>query len=349
MSDETIITAAEVQPTPETPTAFQVPAPEKKAKKNLPIGVRILLVCASVLLCICLMVTTLATALAIDLNFLFRDDSLTKLVDQVLFMPTPSGERLSETAGDTESLIAQLIYEALQKQDAEGEAPKYTQEEINAFVEDATISDYLADKSVSYLQDFINGTENTTITTEEIETLIEDNKDLIEKTFDVTVDDTLRNDILTYVEENEVSTVIHEQVFEEVRNAPIAGESFKVGHLMNILSTIASPAVIAILAVLDLFLLVALFFSNRMRFGSTLICAGIPTILTGLVLSLPIVVAQAILPSLLSGLPQAAANVASLILSVIAPIHFAFLLAGALLLIAGIVVKCVARPKTAKA
>ena len=327
--------------TPITEPAAETPA--KPAKKNLPLGVRAVLAFASVLLCICLTVSVLVTALAVDLNFLFRDETLVQMVDSVLFVPHNSAPRLSEEAGDTESLISQLIYEAIQKQGEEG--AKFTQADVDAFVKDASISEYLTDKTVSYLQDFINGTDNTTITNEELEILIDENKELIEKTFDVEVDEGLRNEILTYVEDNDVNNIVHEQVIQEVRETPIAGESFNVGNLMEILSTLASPTVIMILAGIDLFLLVLLFFTNRMRLGGAMISAGIPTLLVGALLAAPVLAAQNILPMFLGNAPREITNVVNLLLSIITPVHLAVLIAGAVLLILCIIVKCVVKPK----
>ena len=325
-------------------TDIPVETAKKPAKKKLPLGVRMLLGFASTLICLCLCVSLLATAIAVDLNLLFRDESLTQMVDCGLYPPQASAPRLSETAGDTESLISQLIYEALQKQDDE-DALKFTKADVDAFVTNASISEYLTDKTVSYLQDFINGTNNTTITTGEISTLINENKALIEQTFDVDVDEALQNQILTYVEENSVTDIVQTQVIDEARNTPIAGESFKVSNLMEILSTLASPTVIMILAGIDLFLLVLLFFTNRMRFGGTLICAGIPMLLVGALLAAPVIAAQNLLPLFLSAAPREATNIANLLLSIITPVHLAVLIAGAVLLVLGIIVKCVARPK----
>ena len=321
------------------------PVAEKPAKKNLPLGVRALLAFASVLLCICLTVSVLVTALAVDLNLMFRDETLVQMVDSVLFVPQPSAPRLSEEAGDTESLISQLIYEALQKQDDE-DALKFTKADVDAFVKDASISDYLTDKTVSYLQDFINGTNNTTITSQELETLIDENKALIEETFDVEVDEGLRSEILTYVEDNNVNNIVHDQIIQEVRETPIAGESFNVGKLMEVLSTLASPTVIMILAGIDLFLLVLLFFTNRMRLGGTMICAGVPTLLVGAILAVPVMAAQSIVPMLLGSAPREVVNIANLLLGIITPVHLAVLITGAVLLVVGIIVKCVAKPKT---
>lgn len=349
MSDEPIMNTPETEVLPQTQPEMVEIAPQKPAKKNLPLAVRILLAFVSVLLCICLTVTLLAGALALDLNALLHADSLTQIVDEVLYTPQPSHVRLSEESADPQSLITHLIHDAIQKQIDEGKEVDITHEEIDAFIAQASISEYLSDKTVSYLQDFIHGTENTTITTEEIESLINENKELIEETFHVTVDEELCDKITTYVEENDIDTLVHDEIFEEARNLPIAGDQFNLGHLMEIVSAASSYMVIVILGVFTLLLLVALFFTNRMRFGNTLLCAGIPALIVGLILGLPVLALQSVMPSLLASLHGAVLEIVKVVFSTIAPIHFAFLVAGALVLTSGIVIKCVTRPKLAKA
>lgn len=309
----------------------------KTSEKKLPLFLRILLAFTRVLLALLLVVSFLATAVVLDLQILTSPNAVDKLTDELLFPPIASHIHLSEGPASAENPVTDLIFNYVEDQLAD---IGMTREDFDTFMEESTISDFLADKSASYVKDLINGTENTTITPEEIGQLIDENKALIEETFNVTIDDQAKQEVLDFVEENNVSDFVHKEVFAPMREQSLGVGDYTIGTILESLRTLFSPTTLIILFVVDALLVAALFFASRMRLGSTLLYAGIPALLVGATLAIPTFFAQELLGTLLP--PALTAPVLQLV-GLLSPIHLTFLIAGAVATVAGIVLKCVFR------
>lgn len=210
--------------------------------KKLPLGIRILLGFISFLLCVALFVTTICTALLGDLSVAFRKDNLQKLITQTLFsnaisrqIPPASGvsgghphlaapvikpDSLTvlpdeaDAGAPSTSALVEWIYntmtEGLPKEDMEDEAFP-TLEEVQSFVEESTLSDFLAEKSASLVSDIITGENTTTLTVDEIKQQLENNAALIEKTFGIPMDAEVISQITTAMAETPVIKQIQEE------------------------------------------------------------------------------------------------------------------------------------------
>lgn len=210
--------------------------------KKLPLGIRILLGFISFLLCVALFATTLCTALLGDLSVAFRKDNLQALISQTLFSNAvsrvgasapaiPGGSPASHTvavkpnnpvvlpdepsaSGNTTSALVEWIYntmtEGLDQEDMADEAfPSL--EEVQNFVEESTLSDFLAEKSASLVSDIITGENTTTLTVEEIKQQLENNATLIEETFNIPMDAEVISQITTAMAETPVIKQIQEE------------------------------------------------------------------------------------------------------------------------------------------
>lgn len=210
--------------------------------KKLPLGIRILLGFISFLLCVALFATTLCTALLGDLSVAFRKDNLQALISQTLFSNAvsrvgvsapaiPGGSPASHTVavkpnnpvvlpdepsagGNTTSALVEWIYntmtEGLDQEDMADEAfPSL--EEVQNFVEESTLSDFLAEKSASLVSDIITGENTTTLTVEEIKQQLENNATLIEETFNIPMDAEVISQITTAMAETPVIKQIQEE------------------------------------------------------------------------------------------------------------------------------------------
>ncbi len=210
--------------------------------KKLPLGIRILLGFISFLLCVALFATTLCAALLGDLSVAFRKDNLQKLITQTLFsnavsrqIPPASGvsgghphvaapvikpDSLTvlpdeaDAGAPSTSALVEWIYntmtEGLPKEDMEDEAFP-TLEEVQSFVEESTLSDFLAEKSASLVSDIITGENTTTLTVDEIKQQLENNAELIEKTFNIPMDAEVISQITTAMAETPVIKQIQEE------------------------------------------------------------------------------------------------------------------------------------------
>ena len=218
-------------------------------KKQLPTGVRILLGFISVLLCIVLFVCSLVTILVADLSLLTSKGSLQKLIQDVLFSTSapyrpgfsPAGVlpgrvpvRMDTAGGDMMAgidfgsidlsgiisgdnavgAIVDTIYDQLE--DQVGYAPAFSKEDLTNFVEKSTLTEFISDKVSGIVVDVINGEVTTTITKEEVVELLEENKELIEDTFQTEIPDEVIESVGTFVEESKLSETIQQSVADIV-------------------------------------------------------------------------------------------------------------------------------------
>lgn len=342
-------------------------------------GVKVLLVLLSILLCICLFASILATTLVVDARMLTSKNGFEKIIN-TLVTPHTHPRHLPLTAaagalpvaegGSTESLISGLL-ESLKSQ--YGEELPVTEAQMQTFLEESTVKDFLADKAASYMSDFVNGTKNTTITSEELQTLIAENKELIEDTFDVEITHDIQDAITSAVEDMDIGNVIENEVLGnlgnltipgakplfpqihpetdgnnatgDVANSALNGEYTLTDLMADIRTLTSTPVLIGCIAVC-LVLIAALFFTNRMRIPGTLTCVGIPTLIAGILLVIPTALLQALPDMLTSGDAALAAEAIAAAIGVIAPVHYGLLGLGAVLIIAAIVVKIIQSKKT---
>lgn len=351
--------------------------PSAISKREMPTGVKVLLRILSILLCLCLCVSLLATVLILDFRLITHKDTIRKMagsifspsVQAVVTMPmraavgSAAASGPSETTEQTQDALVAWLYDTLKQQ--HGDALMVTQEQMQSFLNQSTTKEYLTDKIASYADDFINGTNNTTITSEELTWLIEENNAAIEAELGVKMDAAAQEQVLSFVEEMNIGQVIRNEVIEGVENLTIPGGSplfpqngpagsdpqnsalggsYTIGALMADLRTLTSNTALIITIIINLFLITALFFVNRMRLSATLCCAGIPAAVLGVLLSLANAALQ-----LISGALGNFGSVISVIAGVVAPVHYGMLGFGVVLLIAAIVVKVLRKKAVASA
>lgn len=329
-------------------------------------GVRVLLVLLSIVLCICLFVSLLTTALIADVRLLTSKGGLEKIVTSLIIPQARPSHRLPLTAAmgslrlaesNTADALVSWLYDALKSQ--HGEELAITEEQMNTFLENSTAKEFLIEKTASYMSDFINGTDTTTISSEELKQLIDENSALIESTFGIAVTEDIQDAIVGFVDEVNLDQVIKTEVIGPLADTTIPGYTpqfypsgpnlnsigsaagYTVSHLMADIRTVTSTTVLIICIVICVLLVTALFFTNRMRLPGTLVCAGVPALIAGILLVIPTVLLQA-LPGLLD---SAAAGAISTVIGVIAPIHYGLLGLGVALIVAAIVVKIILTQK----
>lgn len=325
------------------------------SKKELSTGVRVLLRILSVLLCLCLCASLLATALILDFRLVTSKDTTREIAG--CFLSAPSQPRRipltaamgilrltapTDANAQTQDELVGWLYDTLKEQ--HGDELVVTQEQMQTFLDQSTTKEYLTEKIASYMDDFINGTDTTTITTEELNWLMDENNAAIEGQLGVQMDDAAREQVLTFAEEMNIGEVIRKEVIEKVENIPLSGGSdvqpgekagFTIGDLMAQLRSLTSTTALIISIAINVLLIVALFFTNRMRLSGTLCCVGIPMTIMGGLLAL-VTVALLLLPNLL---PDGLGNPVTVLARAVAPVHFTMLGLGIAALIGAIVAK----------
>ncbi len=181
---------------------------------------KILLAIISVLLCIALFATTLVTMLVADVRVATNKDNLTNLLKQTLSAPTQQMQLGPVTAaagtdfqfdlsGNLSGQLVEYAYNVMQEES--GGEMTIGLEDMQAFVEDSTIKDFLAEKAASIVSDIYTGENTTTITGAEIQQLINENTAVIKEHFEIEIPAEAVAEIATMIEEVPVIKQIQEQ------------------------------------------------------------------------------------------------------------------------------------------
>lgn len=333
---------------------------ENTEKKTPPVGVRILLSIISILLCIGLFASLLVTVCILDFRLITSKATIQKAAGSLLCAPVPHSPRpmaaavgaqpisAEASATQTQDALVEWLYGTLKEQ--HGDELVVTQEQMQAFLDQSTTKEFLTEKIASYMDDFINGTSNTTLTNEELSQLIEENMTLIEAELGIVMDDAAKEQVYAFVEKTDLDNVIRHEVIESIENVTIPGAAplfpenipttpgadnapddggYTVGAMMADLRRLTSVNALIIWSAIILVLIIALFFTNRLRLGATLCCVGLPATVAGLLLSLPTLVLQ-LVPGML---PSPLGSTVSILVGVVAPVHYILLGIGIVALI----------------
>ena len=352
-------------------------------RRNKPhIALRIPLQLLSLVLCIVLTVSLLATALLLDLNRMLSAGGIKQVVNALFTVsqakvpgpltgslgidvkldntdPTipsgtdiagtiPNGGELGDleipadvlTSGDTEALVDWML-EVLEE--STGSEVDISKEQLQEFVEQSTISEYMAEKAAGYAEDFINGTKNTLITSEELMALVEENEALIASTFQVELTDEMKTELQTAlnqtIEDNRINEVIHEEVFTSMQESISEALPVEWEQIQAVLKALTSDAILMAAIGVCVVLMLLLCALNFYNIPGGLTWSAVACILSGALLSVPIVLLQAS-PELLIDVAQIPAAVVQLILSFISAlsvVHYGILILGVVLLVLSII------------
>lgn len=204
-------------------------------KKAATVLGKILLGLLAFILCVALFVTTVLTMVVTDVRIITDKDNINTLITGYLSgKPAPhrnQGLPLQEKVhrapirnldsadfdismvGDANFLV-EFIYNTVKEE--MGEDLPLTLDEVQDFVEESTLDDFITEKGASLISDFITGEDTTTITVEEIQEQLKENAALIEETFQISVDDTVISEITGAVEESGILEELEEGGLEAI-------------------------------------------------------------------------------------------------------------------------------------
>lgn len=277
-----------------------------------------------------------------------------------------------EAAGDVaEDLTAQLIgmfYEAMGEMF--GEEMTFTQDEFTQMVNESTVKDYIADKTAGLITDYLNDEITTTFEVEEVVQLIQENAALIESITGEPIPEDIAQTIGQVFDENEIIVKIEaEGLAGFMELMPPSGNpdgeagTSSGGDILEILETvkeyyfivssIASSANMVIGIVICVILMAAIVLINCRQLGKGLRRAGYPLVIAGSAVVLNILAIA--LPDMwvVKGIDNAAAAatakmVANLLRHIFAETatpNIVMFSTGAVLVIGGIVLGTLLRPK----
>jgi len=344
-------------------------------RKNLPLGVRILLAVVSVVLCFCLFAATLGTIVLADLGLVISEDGVQTIVTHLLF-PSAAPQRMPHAIRPNLALgahlsdsgglalnggfdIADIIFDFLDEQF--GEELPVTKDQVDSLIQSPSVSDLVTDKFSGIVNDLINGENTTTVTKDEIIQIATEHKDFLEETFDIILEEAV---IEQFLEENNVMEVV-DNVFsqiteyvggttdpeaptlsdEEILENVITKGEFSPAAIPAIMRTLRSvtslPMLLAAIGAC-LLLIALLFLTHWGRPFAAVRTAGIPVFLAGLIMLLPSVAVE-IFPA--AGAEAVVLNIIKGILSSVIGVSIAVAALGLVMIVAGATLNSIFRKK----
>lgn len=240
----------------------------------------------------------------------------------------------------TESLsnyLAEIAQEML------GDSTTVTAEQIQTFIEQSTLTEFVADKTASLLEDVLTGSANTTITAEDLIGLVEENEALIEEVFQVELTEEIKQEISVSVHEAIGEEDLAQQVRTEVAqslDAPIEElGGMTANELMATIKQLSQPSVVVSSYALCLTLMVLLCLLSYYNIPKGLRWSASACLTVGLLLSIPTFVLQHFPTALAQQIPELTElmSVFSGVANVMAPVHYTLTIAGFVMYVLGIV------------
>lgn len=346
------------QEKPQFPEALEAVQYQKKKKWKPHWSLRILLGLVSFILVLALTSSLTATVLVADLRLLTSGKNLQNLFSTFLTpdrsnpSPAPgatgvSTEELEQLVGeiDTDQITAELrqlagsndifdeVYDAVTEQ-YEGEL-NIDREQLTQLYEQSTLPQMLADKLASCAEDVINGTSNTRITEEEIIAFIDENAAMIQQVFGVDVSPELKQKVLDFAKEIQLDTLLQDFVVSQISQIPLGDTGMTLETALAELQKYTSVTTLWILIGADLLLAVLIWLASWLRLGVSLRRISAPFLIVGGILSAPLILINSMASASATALGK---QVADALIDPIEPVHYGILIAGAVLLIGGIII-----------
>jgi len=248
-------------------------------------------------------------------------------------------------------------------QDQFGGELEISKEQVQNFVQNSTVKDFVAEKAAGLVQDFYSGESKTTITPEEISGLIKENAQILEDQFGLEITDEALDIVdqaiadsgfLAPIEENGLMGYIQQSMGLPGGDGDQSGDNSSGGfadnemaqnmqaiqQAMEIIRTVTSYSALAILGGVMAFLMLLLFFVNG-GISAMLSQTGVILTLTGLIFSAPAIVCQTQPALLMQMLDPMIASVVISVFTAAAWVNYTVLGVGVAMIVAAIVIKVI--------
>ena len=287
-------------------------------QKKLPRLARFGLGVASFLLGLILFVSILATTLIIDIRVATSENTIKEVVHALLSSPDqirvkapvisvqggvrvaprpgrtyqlPRREDPDDVAADLTQQLIDMLYEELGNQI--GEEMPVSLEEFTSLINESTAKDYIANKTAALVTDYFNDEITTTFEPEEIMTLINENRTLIESVVGEPLPDDIAQQVATVFDENSIVQKVEAEGlkgFMEMVNSAEGEEGSSgetsfldiVDTVVSIMRTASSTTNLLLGIGISLVLMAAIFFINIRQIGKGLRRIGYSFLFVGL-------------------------------------------------------------------
>lgn len=275
-----------------------------------------------------------------------------------------------DVAADLTEQVIGMFYQAMGGMF--GEDMQFTQEEFTQMVNESTVKDYIADKTAALITDYLNDEITTKFEVQEVVDLIHENSELIESITGQPIPDDIAETIGKAFDENEIIVKVEAEGLAGFMEMMGGGENPEGGDAIGgsnavldmlstvkevyaTVSTIASTQNIVIGTVVCLVLMAAIVLINNQQLGKGLRRAGYPLLIAGSAVVLNILaITQPELFTINAGAGETASAAGNMVLKLARHIltetatpNIIVFSTGAVLVIGGIVLGILLRPKKA--
>lgn len=340
-------------------------AKTKKRGKKPFFLIRFFLHIMSLVLYLVLMVSLLATALLADVRILTSSGGIEAIMTHlttpddtpastppamgaagvVLRDSTllPGDVQIPDDAMSDSGALADFIQEMAGQ--ILGEDVSVTPEQIQTFIQESTVMEFVADKAASMVGNILTGQTDSApiITTEDILQLVDDNQALIEEVFQVEITEESKQEMAgqidTALADADINAMLQEGI-DQALQTPVPGtDGMTVQDILVYIQHLAQPKVIVLCGIGCLLLMGLLLLLNYYNLPRGIRWAGSACTTAGALLATPLAIVQ-FSPALVAGLMPETGETLQLIsgaASVIAPVHYGLLAVGIVLMIVSFV------------
>ena len=329
---------------------------------------------ASFLLYLVLLVSLLATALLADAKILTSSGGvetiLTHLVTSGSQTPhttppamgaagvvllgnadLPDDPQIPDGALSDSGALAEFVREMVQQ--ILGEEVSITPEQVQTFLEESTVMEFVAEKAASMAQNILTGQSNTDpiITTEDILQLMDDNRQLIENTFQIELTEETKQEMSAQIDDAladaDMNAVLQEGITQALQTPVPGTNGMTVQDILGYIQRWAQLPVILTGAALCLLLIGLLLLLNYYQLHRGLRWSASACITAGTVLSVPLAIIQ-FSPALVSGMMPETGETLRILsgaAAVMAPVHYGLLALGTVMMIVSFLWRLFTRKK----
>ncbi len=294
------------QPTPVEETPVPQPEAPKKKERYRKRGVGRTV--GAGFICLLLFIFALASILVADVSQIFTGEflsnTLTNIVEDVKLTEIPAKDLMPDIEDEDMSVIEWVINEVSDSSDG---AVKVTEKSVEKFMKESNLDAFLSEKLQAYVDIFTGESdEETVITKEEIQELLEEQIPLAEEAFDVIID---KEQIQTFVDNIEKDGLLEHLEPKEIEKT--------IGLDISLIQTVSKWANVVLIILLVATALIALwlFANNRWNILRTLGDYGILATILGVIFTAVSVIGaffeslwEGLLPEGLSALTPAIAG-----------------------------------------
>ena len=195
--------------------------------------------------------------------------------------------------GDSSDAIVDWVVGQLQ--DFTGGELPVTPEQIENFVEQSTIKDFIAEKVAGMVGDFYTGNITTTITIEEITQLVEENKALIQSEFGIEITEEHTEALKQIVEDTGILEQVQEQGIMGILGSVGGGlmdpgmmqQMQQIQMAVEIVRQVTSYTAIAAVGLIFLAMAAILFCTTQFSWPATLADCGVVLMLASAIFVIP--------------------------------------------------------------